>query len=320
LDKFRQQHNIDLSNNKIALRRIKEAAEKAKIELSSVNLSDIDLPFLHYDKSGSKHLKLKITREKLEILVNNLISRTLKPCENCLKDSGVKDDIIQSYNSQPLLKHVLFLSNDISEIINRHPAITIFIIKFLYNTFKNNNKTASDVDSIRNLFFSKGYYMADTPERLIPYDKEFNDGEFFVLEKLFSNDIGVAFEKTGSYYPMAKNLERKGYVYETIDNEFSTFNFTAMFLKRKLYIYLYSSREIISFNLNGLSLLDFTIRSVKLLRTTKLKEIASKYGSFPKESFRDKQLYNSMTKLFVKFGFRRHTNSSKRNAEDRGCL
>jgi molecular chaperone DnaK len=76
----------------MAIQRLKEASEKAKIELSSTTQTDIDLPFLTADKSGPKHLKLKITRAKLESLVEELLNRTLKPCENCLKDSGLTKD------------------------------------------------------------------------------------------------------------------------------------------------------------------------------------------------------------------------------------
>ncbi len=94
LDQFKLTNNIDLSNNQIALQRIKEAAEKAKIELSSVKETDIDLPFLFVDKSGPKHLKLKLKREKLEGLVNDLLTRTIKPCESCLRDARLKKEQI----------------------------------------------------------------------------------------------------------------------------------------------------------------------------------------------------------------------------------
>jgi molecular chaperone DnaK len=79
----------------MALQRLKEAAEKAKIELSSTTQTDIDLPYLTADKSGPKHLKMKITRSKYESLVDDLLNRTLKPVENCVKDSGVSKDKIE---------------------------------------------------------------------------------------------------------------------------------------------------------------------------------------------------------------------------------
>merc|ERR1712170_222208 len=78
----------------MALQRLKEAPEKAKIELSSTSQTDIDLPFLTADKSGPKHLKFKLTRSKLESLVDDLLNRTTLPCDNCLKDSGVSKDKI----------------------------------------------------------------------------------------------------------------------------------------------------------------------------------------------------------------------------------
>ena len=92
IETFKKETGIDVSNDKMAIQRLKEASEKAKIELSSTTQTDIDLPFLTADKSGPKHLKLKITRAKLESLVEDLLNRTLKPCENCLKDSGLTKD------------------------------------------------------------------------------------------------------------------------------------------------------------------------------------------------------------------------------------
>jgi molecular chaperone DnaK len=94
IDEFKKMTGIDVSGDKMALQRLKEAAEKAKIELSSTTQTDIDLPFLTADKSGPKHLKLKITRAKYESLTEEFLNRTLKPCENCLKDSGLTKDKI----------------------------------------------------------------------------------------------------------------------------------------------------------------------------------------------------------------------------------
>lgn len=94
INHFKTDTGIDVSSDRMAIQRVKEAAEKAKIELSSTQQTDIDLPFLTADKSGPKHLKMKITRSKYESLVEDLLNRTLKPCENCLKDSGVSKDKI----------------------------------------------------------------------------------------------------------------------------------------------------------------------------------------------------------------------------------
>jgi len=87
-DEFKKDNGIDLRNDKLALQRLKEAAEKAKIELSSATQTEINLPFITADKTGPKHINIKLTRAKLEALVENLIKKTLKPCEVALKDSG----------------------------------------------------------------------------------------------------------------------------------------------------------------------------------------------------------------------------------------
>src|ERR1700710_2940560 len=88
-DEFRKEQGIDLRKDKLALQRLKEAAEKAKIELSSAKETEINLPFITADASGPKHLVMKLSRAKLESLVDDLISRTLEPCRAALKDAGV---------------------------------------------------------------------------------------------------------------------------------------------------------------------------------------------------------------------------------------
>src|SRR5213595_1637485 len=87
---FKKDQGVDLSKDVLALQRLKEAAEKAKIELSSSQATDINLPYITADASGPKHLSMKITRSKFEALVDELIERTIKPCEIALKDSGMK--------------------------------------------------------------------------------------------------------------------------------------------------------------------------------------------------------------------------------------
>ncbi len=89
-DEFKKENGIDLKADKLALQRLKEAAEKAKIELSSSAETEINLPFITADASGPKHLTLKLSRSKLESLVEDLIKRTLAPCEKALKDAGLK--------------------------------------------------------------------------------------------------------------------------------------------------------------------------------------------------------------------------------------
>jgi len=88
-DEFKREQGIDLRNDKLALQRLKEAAEKAKIELSSATQTDINLPYITADSSGPKHLALKLTRAKFESLVDDLIQRTIEPCKAALKDAGV---------------------------------------------------------------------------------------------------------------------------------------------------------------------------------------------------------------------------------------
>jgi molecular chaperone DnaK len=88
-DEFKREQGIDLRKDKLALQRLKEAAEKAKIELSSATQTEINLPFITADASGPKHLTLKLTRAKLEQLVDDLIQRTIEPCRQALKDAGV---------------------------------------------------------------------------------------------------------------------------------------------------------------------------------------------------------------------------------------
>lgn len=87
---FKKDQGIDLSSDRLALQRLKEAAEKAKIELSSAQQTEVNLPYITADQTGPKHLNLKLTRAKLESLVENLVSRTIKPCEVALNDAGLK--------------------------------------------------------------------------------------------------------------------------------------------------------------------------------------------------------------------------------------
>jgi molecular chaperone DnaK len=88
-DEFKKEAGIDLRGDKLALQRLKEAAEKAKIELSSATQTEINLPFITADASGPKHLTMKLTRAKLEALVDDLIERTMGPCKEALKDAGL---------------------------------------------------------------------------------------------------------------------------------------------------------------------------------------------------------------------------------------
>ena len=89
-DEFKKDNSVDLRSDKLALQRLKEAAEKAKIELSSASQTEVNLPFITADQSGPKHLTLKLTRAKLESLVEDLVQKTISPCKEALKDAGIK--------------------------------------------------------------------------------------------------------------------------------------------------------------------------------------------------------------------------------------
>src|SRR6056297_1915363 len=98
VDEFKKEQGVDLSNDALAMQRLKEAAEKAKIELSSTEQTDVNLPYITADQSGPKHMNIKITRAKLESLVEELVKRTIDPCKMALKDAGVSasdvDDVL----------------------------------------------------------------------------------------------------------------------------------------------------------------------------------------------------------------------------------
>ena len=94
-DEFRKESGIDLRKDRLALQRLKDAAEKAKIELSSTSRTDVNLPFITADQNGPKHLTMKLTRAKLEALVDDLIQRTVGPCQAALKDAGLQPSEIE---------------------------------------------------------------------------------------------------------------------------------------------------------------------------------------------------------------------------------
>ncbi len=93
-DNFKKEQGIDLRTDRLALQRLKEAAEKAKIELSSAMTTEVNLPFITADASGPKHLNIKLTRAKMESLVEDLVAETIEPCKKALKDAGLKADQI----------------------------------------------------------------------------------------------------------------------------------------------------------------------------------------------------------------------------------
>jgi len=97
-DEFKKDNGVDIRSDKLALQRLKEAAEKAKIELSSSTETEVNLPFITADQTGPKHLTIKLSRAKLEVIVGDLLTKSLKPCEQALKDAGLQaadiDDVI----------------------------------------------------------------------------------------------------------------------------------------------------------------------------------------------------------------------------------
>jgi molecular chaperone DnaK len=121
VDEFRKDQGVDLSKDRMALQRLKEAAEKAKIELSSVSESEINLPFITADESGPKHLSLKLTRSKFEQLVDDLLQRTIEPCKQALKDANMKpgevDEVVLVGGSTRIPK----VQQLVSELFGKEP-------------------------------------------------------------------------------------------------------------------------------------------------------------------------------------------------------
>ncbi len=133
IKEFKSNTNIDLKNDSIALQRLKEAAEKTKIELSSKDLAEINLPYITADASGPKHLNIEITRSKLESLVEYLIEQTLEPCKIAIQDSGksIKDIstviLVGGQTRMPKVEETVrnFFQKDIKKNINPDEAVAI---------------------------------------------------------------------------------------------------------------------------------------------------------------------------------------------------
>ena len=132
-DEFKKDQGIDLHNDPLALQRLKEAAEKAKIELSSAQETEINLPYITADSSGPKHLHIKLTRAKLESLVEDLIDRTIKPCEIALKDAKISKDkitqviLVGGQTRMPKVQEVVknFFGKDARHDVNPDEAVAI---------------------------------------------------------------------------------------------------------------------------------------------------------------------------------------------------
>ncbi|PDH18929.1 MAG: molecular chaperone DnaK [Pelagibacterales bacterium MED-G41] len=121
IGEFKKDSGIDLKSDKLALQRLKEAAEKAKIELSAAEQTDINLPFITADKTGPKHINLKMTRAKLEALVEDLILRTIPPCKTALKDAGVSANDINEVVMVGGMTRMPKVINEVKNFFGKEP-------------------------------------------------------------------------------------------------------------------------------------------------------------------------------------------------------
>ncbi len=120
-DEFKREQGIDLRGDKMALQRLKEEAEKAKMELSTTKETDINLPFITADASGPKHLNLKLSRAKLESLVEDLVQRTVGPCETAMKDAGVSKGEIDEVILVGGMSRMPMVQEKVKEIFGKDP-------------------------------------------------------------------------------------------------------------------------------------------------------------------------------------------------------
>ncbi|MEE3214342.1 MAG: molecular chaperone DnaK, partial [Pseudomonadota bacterium] len=133
VDQFKADSGIDLSGDNLAMQRLKEAAEKAKIELSSAQQTDVNLPYITADNTGPKHLNVKVTRAKLESLVEELVSRSLAPCKTALSDAGLSaseiDDVILvgGQTRMPMVQSKVaeFFGKDARKDVNPDEAVAV---------------------------------------------------------------------------------------------------------------------------------------------------------------------------------------------------
>ncbi len=121
ITEFKKDSGIDLKSDKLALQRLKEASEKAKIELSAAEQTDINLPFITADKTGPKHINLKMTRAKLEALVEDLIARTVPPCKTALKDAGISASDIDEVVMVGGMTRMPKVINEVKDFFGKEP-------------------------------------------------------------------------------------------------------------------------------------------------------------------------------------------------------
>ena len=121
VDEFKKEHGIDISNDKAAMQRLRDEAEKAKIELSTAQEVDINLPFLTADADGPKHFEHKLTRAKLESLVGDLIKKTAEPCEKALKDAGLKASDIDAVVLVGGMTRMPAVQKEVEKIFGKEP-------------------------------------------------------------------------------------------------------------------------------------------------------------------------------------------------------
>ncbi|RMD59810.1 molecular chaperone DnaK [Candidatus Parcubacteria bacterium] len=125
IEEFKKEHGIDLSKDPLALQRIKEAAEKAKIELSTTMETEINQPFITTDANGPKHLVMKITRAKLEELVGDLVDKTLEPCRQALKDAGLEAKDIEEVILVGGMTRMPLVQRKVKEFFGRDPNLSV---------------------------------------------------------------------------------------------------------------------------------------------------------------------------------------------------
>ncbi|MDQ5939002.1 MAG: molecular chaperone DnaK, partial [Patescibacteria group bacterium] len=125
IDEYKKQEGIDLANDKLALQRLKEAAEKAKIELSSSSETEINQPFITTDASGPKHLILKMTRAKLEELIHDLVDKTLEPCRKALADAGLKTTDIEEIILVGGMTRMPLVQKTVEDFFGKKPNISV---------------------------------------------------------------------------------------------------------------------------------------------------------------------------------------------------